>query len=142
MFSVNQKRAIADAVQKILRNTNHPELPVGEIQFNLSVKGGEAWSWAEIRNNGAVLTPDATPWNELQDKRSENRAASQRPCPQADLVLPRKALPAGTKIEYLGMEAEIVSDDGGDMVEVMVEGRRQTWHWYFDGAECTVVADS
>jgi hypothetical protein len=33
MFSVQQKRKIADEVQKILRDTNHPELPQGEIQF-------------------------------------------------------------------------------------------------------------
>ena len=33
MFSVRQKREIAEKVQKILRETNHPELPDGEIQF-------------------------------------------------------------------------------------------------------------
>ena len=33
MFSIRQKREIADAVQKILRATSHPELPVGEIPF-------------------------------------------------------------------------------------------------------------
>jgi hypothetical protein len=32
MFSVKQKRAIATSIQKILRETNHPELPDGEIQ--------------------------------------------------------------------------------------------------------------
>lgn len=58
MFSVAQKRAIADAVQKILRETNHPELPAGEIQFVLAVDGAEPWSWASIRNNGAVTEPD------------------------------------------------------------------------------------
>lgn len=66
MFSVNQKRQIADAVQKILRDIGHPELPVGEIQFHLHVKGAESWSWADIRNNGAVAAPDINPWNELQ----------------------------------------------------------------------------
>ena len=35
MFSVRQKREIADAVQRIIRETNHPELPEGEITFNL-----------------------------------------------------------------------------------------------------------
>jgi hypothetical protein len=70
MFSVNQKRAIADAVQKILRDTGHPELPTGEIQFALQVAGAESWSWAEIRNNGAVQTPGINPWNEAQDSRS------------------------------------------------------------------------
>jgi hypothetical protein len=67
MFSVAQKRAISDAVQKVLRETNHPELPGGEIQFRLSVEGRESWSWADIRNNGAVANPGVNPWNEAQD---------------------------------------------------------------------------
>lgn len=67
MFSVQQKRDIADAVQKILRDTNHPELPQGEIQFTLHVDGAEAWSWADIRNNGSVAVPTVNPHNEAQD---------------------------------------------------------------------------
>jgi hypothetical protein len=67
MFSVDQKRKIANAVQQILRNTDHPELPKGEIQFVLHVDGAEAWSWADIRNNGAVSNPGVNPWNEMQD---------------------------------------------------------------------------
>ena len=67
MFSVNQKRQIADAVQKILRDTNHPELPKGEIQFSLHVEGAEWWSWADIQNNGAVTQPGVNPRNEMQD---------------------------------------------------------------------------
>ncbi len=67
MFSVAEKRAIADAVQKILRATNHPELPTtGEIGFQLHVDGAERWSWADIRNNGAVTNPGVNPWNEQQ----------------------------------------------------------------------------
>ncbi|MDA1178793.1 MAG: hypothetical protein O2931_08365 [Planctomycetota bacterium] len=66
MFSVNQKRQIADAVQKILRDTDHPELPKGEIQFLLHVDGAESWSWADICNNGAVTQPGVNPWNEMQ----------------------------------------------------------------------------
>lgn len=72
MFSIRQKREIADAVQKILRATNHPELPGvdKEIQFTLHVKGAESWSWADIKNNGSVVNPEvsANPWNERQDK--------------------------------------------------------------------------
>ena len=41
MFSLQQKRDIADAVQKILRDTKHPELAKGEIQFHLHVDGAE-----------------------------------------------------------------------------------------------------
>jgi len=69
VFSVNQKRAIADAVQQILRDTKHPELPEGEISFQLHVDGAEAWSWADIRNNGAVTAPDINPWNEMQERK-------------------------------------------------------------------------
>jgi len=67
MFSVRQKREISDAVQKILRDTGHPELPEGEIFFDLHVAGAEEWSWADIKNNGAVITPSANSWNEKQD---------------------------------------------------------------------------
>ena len=44
MFSIRQKREIADAVHKILRATEHPELPPHpqEIQFELRVSGVEA----------------------------------------------------------------------------------------------------
>jgi len=65
MFSVQQKRDISDAVQKILRDTNHTELPSeGEIQFSLHVDGAEPWSWADIKNNGSVLVPSVNPHNE------------------------------------------------------------------------------
>ncbi len=70
MFSVQQKRDISDAVQKILRATEHPELPAddGEISFLLHVDGAESWSWADIRNNGAVGDPGVNPHNELMAK--------------------------------------------------------------------------
>ncbi len=67
MFSGRQKRAIADAVQAVLRDTNHPELPAGEISFALLVAGSTPMSWADIRNNGAVDTPSVNPHNEMQD---------------------------------------------------------------------------
>jgi hypothetical protein len=70
MFSVEEKREIADKVQRILRETLHPELPEGEIQFSLHVDGAASWSWADIRNNGAVTNPSVNPWNELQKTNS------------------------------------------------------------------------
>ena len=71
MFSVRQKREIAEKVQGILRDTNHPELPLEEIQFLLRVEGAEGWSWAEIKNNGAVAVPSVNPHNEAQDTKSK-----------------------------------------------------------------------
>ena len=68
MFSLNQKREIADKIQNILRETEHPELPSGEIQFSIHIDGAQAWSWADIRNNGAVDNPGVNPWNEQQGK--------------------------------------------------------------------------
>ena len=66
MFSVEQKREIADKVQQVLRDTNHPELPDGEVQFNLHVFGEETWSFADIKNNSRCPNPDVNPWNEFQ----------------------------------------------------------------------------
>ena len=66
MFSVQQKRDIAEKVQKMLRDTKHPELPSGEISFHLHVAGAEDWSWANIRNNADAPIPGINPWNERQ----------------------------------------------------------------------------
>jgi len=68
MFSVKQKRDISDKIQKMLRDTNHPELPDGDISFILHVDGAESWSWADIANNSSVENPSINPWNEDQDK--------------------------------------------------------------------------
>ena len=53
MFTAQQKRELADAIQKLLRATNAPELPSGEITFEMYVQGAEAFSFAIIKNNGA-----------------------------------------------------------------------------------------
>lgn len=66
MFSVQQKRDIAEKIQQILRETNHPDLPIGEVQFEINIRGAEAWSWAVIQNNEAVKNPKVNPWNEQQ----------------------------------------------------------------------------
>jgi len=78
MFSVRQKREIADAVQAVLRATHHPELPKGEIRFRLRVEGAKEWSWAEIVNNGAVAVPGVNPWNERQDSANNVISATQK----------------------------------------------------------------
>jgi hypothetical protein len=69
MFSMRQKREIAEAVQKVLRATDHPELPSGEIKFRLHVDGAESWSWADIQNNESITQPGINPFNEMQDKK-------------------------------------------------------------------------
>ena len=56
MFSVQQKRDISDAVQKVLRDTNHVELPSGEISFLLHVNGAEGWSWADLKRNAVEVS--------------------------------------------------------------------------------------
>lgn len=90
MFSVRQKREISSAIQKILRDTGHPELPTGEIQFTLHVYGAESWNWADIKNNGAVTSPSLNPWNELQD--------SAQPAPHPDTVRLEALIAAAKKV--------------------------------------------
>jgi len=68
MFSIRQKREISEGIQKILKETDHPELPKGEIQFHLHVMEAKNWSWSDIKNNGTVIDPTINPWNEAQDK--------------------------------------------------------------------------
>ncbi len=68
MFSCSQKRDISNDIQAILRDTNHPELPDGEIKFKIHIEGAESWSWADIENNGAVTNPGINPFNEMQGK--------------------------------------------------------------------------
>lgn len=65
MFSMQQKRDISTAVQNILRETQHPELPTDkEMNFQLHVEGKESWSWADIKNNNACKTPSINLYNE------------------------------------------------------------------------------
>lgn len=61
-------------IREVLKSLNHPEMPKhdirfelkisgevsGEWQFDLHVDGAESWSWANIRNNGAVINPEKT----------------------------------------------------------------------------------
>ena len=95
MFSVQQKREISDAVQKILRSTMHPELPpTGEVSFSLNVAGAESWSYATIVNNGAVGDPGVNPHNELMASLPEGEArgliddAKQAQVPYAEHLMP------------------------------------------------------
>lgn len=69
MFSVREKREIAEAIQIKLRETNHPELPgpEEEIAFELYVWGSTGMAFACIRNNGRVPNPSVNPHNEAQD---------------------------------------------------------------------------
>jgi len=64
MFSVQQKREISDKIQQVLKETKHPELPKGEISFEITIMGAELWSYAVIKNNSAVQDPIVNPWNE------------------------------------------------------------------------------
>jgi len=72
MFSQRQKREIAEAVQLILRDTDHPELPKDEIHFHLHVWGKESWSWADIHNNKSISDPSINPHNESQDAKTSS----------------------------------------------------------------------
>ena len=54
IFTAQQKRHIADEIQRLLRETNDPNLPEGEIMFSLRVTGKESYIFAIVRNNGAI----------------------------------------------------------------------------------------
>lgn len=67
MFSMEQKRKIAAAVEKILLDLDHPEMPTERPMFTLHVEGKESWSWANINPNWTFdenNKPGINPWNE------------------------------------------------------------------------------
>jgi len=100
MFSVQQKRDISTSVQRILRATNHPELPTtGEISFRLNVDGAESWSYANIQNNGAVDVPGVNPHNERMASISEEQGRELIRGAQAHEV--KQTLRAGLGLTHL-----------------------------------------
>ena len=51
MFSKQEKITIADGIEKILLNLNHPEMPKEKPMFKIHIDGKENWSWADIEPN-------------------------------------------------------------------------------------------
>lgn len=66
MFSLQQKKPIADAVEKVLLSFDYPEMPKMRPVFRLHVKGAESWSWADIEPNWTFedREPGINAWNE------------------------------------------------------------------------------
>ncbi len=51
MFSVKEKQYIANQIERILLDLDHPEMPKDKLRFTLKVEGREEWSFAEIKPN-------------------------------------------------------------------------------------------
>lgn len=67
MFSIEEKKKIAEAVEKVILELNHPEMPKEKPTFTLHIKGKESWSWADIVPNWAFgdQKPKGRLWNEI-----------------------------------------------------------------------------
>jgi hypothetical protein len=83
MFSVEQKRQIAAAVEKALLDIGHPEMPKDRPSFNLHVDGAESWSWADIEPNWIYdegKKPDVSLWNEsvAEQMKKNEKSIEQR----------------------------------------------------------------
>lgn len=66
MFSKEEKKMIADEVEKLLLSFQHPEMSTEKVSFKLHVNGKESWSWADIEPNWMFehKAPEVNPWNE------------------------------------------------------------------------------
>ena len=68
MFSMEQKRKIAEVIEKALLDLKHPEMPISRPKFKLHVDGKEDWSWADIEPNwifdDKLKEPVINPFNE------------------------------------------------------------------------------
>jgi hypothetical protein len=79
MFSVAQKRHIAETVEKALLELKHPEMPTEKPRFHLHVDGAESWSWADIEPNWTFddnHAPGVNPFNEAVAASMERKAGS------------------------------------------------------------------
>jgi hypothetical protein len=68
MFSLEQKKHIAEVIEKTLLEMNHPEMPTEKPLFQLHVDGKESWSWADISPNWIYddkNKPNINPFNEM-----------------------------------------------------------------------------
>ncbi len=54
MFSVEEKRKIAEEIEMLLLDLNHPEMPKENVKFKLHVDGAEDWSFADIEPNWVI----------------------------------------------------------------------------------------
>lgn len=54
MFSPDNKTFLSSAIEYLLLNLHHPEMPTERPRFYLHVDGGESWSWADIDPNWAI----------------------------------------------------------------------------------------
>jgi len=68
MFSMEQKKEIAQKVEELLLSFNHTEMPTEKPQFTLNIAGKESWSWAVIEPNWTFedRKPSVNPFNESQ----------------------------------------------------------------------------
>lgn len=89
MFSVGEKRFIAAAVEKILLELGHPEMPGQKPKFELMVTGKEAWSWAKIEPNWVFddgqKEMGINPWNEIARNVMEEKASHAKNGPSSPL---------------------------------------------------------
>ena len=68
MFSVKEKQYIANQIERILLDLDHPEMPKDKPMFTLKVEGREEWSNAEIKPNWTFSIenpPNVNPFNEV-----------------------------------------------------------------------------
>ena len=112
MFSIAEKKKIAEAVEKVLLELRHPEMPETRANFRLHVNGKEDWSFADILPNWTfeAIPPKANPWNEVA------REVLAKPCPSCK---------EHEKVEGV-LAAAIIAATGKDVtVEKVIEMARQ-----------------
>lgn len=51
MFSIAEKRKIAEVIEKTLLKLNHPEMPKKKPMFHIRIEGKAEWSFADIEPN-------------------------------------------------------------------------------------------
>lgn len=82
MFSVEEKRKIAEAIEKLLLELDHPEMPKEKPKFKLHVDGKESWSWADIEPNWVFedgKEMGVNPFNEISREAHKELKKNENP---------------------------------------------------------------
>ena len=65
MFSVEQKQTIAAAIDKVIKDIQHPEMDNEKPFWELHVQGKADWSYATIHPNHEPVQGPPNRWNEI-----------------------------------------------------------------------------
>jgi len=87
MFTRKEKELIAQTIEDVLLNLDHPEMPKENPNFKIDIAGKEAWSWAEILPNWTYSEKNPPGENKWNNVARECMSNAKNICPDCGLEI-------------------------------------------------------